>query len=246
MGSWTRRGALMGGLALVACTPEEQQAIFDAVLGGAGTGSGLGGLTQADAAAGLRAALDQGIGSAVSIVGREGGYFNDPQIRIPLPPFLEDIRGGLAPFGMAGLLDDVERNLNAAAEAAAPMAQDIFIDAIRNITIADAVSIVRGPSTAATDYLKRVASPRLVTVFTPPMETMIERYRVMVFVDRIDALAASIPQIGRLGDDAKTELVDHGVRYALDGLFYYVAQEEIAIRENPAKRTSEILQRVFG
>lgn len=252
MRNWTRRGALLGTMGLLACTPEEQQAIFEAVLGGAGPigTSGAGGLTQADAAAGLRAALNQGIGQAVAQVAREGGYFNDPQIKIPLPASWVGVQTTLAPYGLSGLLDQAERQLNRAAEQAAPEAIAIFADAIRTMSISDAIAIVRGSNTAATDYLQRASTTRLTSLFTPPMQSAVQATGLSQTLAQIDAQLRQIPTltylVPQLGAQAQDELVSHGVSYALDGLFYYVGQEEAAIRRNPAKRTSEILRRVFG
>ncbi|GJL95126.1 MAG: hypothetical protein DHS20C05_15310 [Hyphococcus sp.] len=231
----------------VGCTTAEQEQILGAVLGQAGGGAGsVGGLSQADAAAGIRAALNNGISSAVSTVGRRGGYLGDPRIRIPLPGFLQRTQTTLSRFGLSGALDNLETQLNRGAEAAAPVAKNIFLDAIRGLTIRDAIGIVRGPSNAATQYLQRTTTPRLTGLFRPVMVTALERAGAMRTYDNLVAQLNNVPLAPQYGADAKNDLIDHGVDKGLDGLFHYIGKEEAAIRSNPAKRTSEILRRVFG
>ncbi len=232
------------GAAASACTTAEQQAILDSVL--SGTAGGAPGLSEADAAAGIRAALNNGIAHAVATVGRRGGYLNDPAIRIPLPGFLRDAQSTLSRIGMSGALDDLETQLNRGAEAAAPVARDIFLDAIRGLTIRDAIGIVRGPSNAATQYLQRTTTPTLTGLFRPITVTALEQAGAMRTYDNLVGRLRNIPLAPQYGEDAKNDLIDHGVEKGLDGLFHYIGKEEAAIRANPAKRTSEILRRVFG
>lgn len=240
------RRILLAGLpaaVLTACTTAEQNDILGAVLGGTG---GTGGLTAAEAAAGIRAALNEGTGSAIAQVARTGGYLNDPQIRIPLPPRLADVQTSLARYGLSGILDDLQTQLNRGAEAAAPQARSIFLDAIRTMTITDALGIVRGGPTSATDYFRGRTMPQLVSLFGPPMTRALEQAGAIDTFDRLVARLSAVPLAPQLGADAKQDLIDHGVEEGLDGLFYYVAREEAAIRRDPAERTSEILRRVFG
>ena len=241
-----RRKILAFGAFFVAsgCTAADRDGILEGVLGQ--TGAGAGPLTQAEAAAGIREALNNGIISAVSRVGRRGGYLDDPVIRIPLPGFLRDAQDALSRVGLSGALDNLEVQLNRGAEAAAPIARDLFFDAIRALTIQDAIGIVRGPTDAATQYLKDQTYPRLKTLFRPIMNDALEKAGAIRTFDDITARLGNVPLAPQFGADAKNQLIDHGVEKGLDGLFYYVAKEEEAIRANPAKRTSEILRRVFG
>ena len=231
-----------GATGLAACTTAEQEAVFGAVLGARGVGD----LTVAEAAAGIKAALDQGTGSAVSTVGRTGGYLDDATIRIPLPGRLAELQSSLGRFGLSGLLDDLEAQINRGAERAAPAARQIFVSAISAMTIDDALGIVRGGQTAATDYFRAKTTPSLVAAFTPPMEQALRQAGAIQTFDQLTAQLSSIPLAPQLGADAKTSLIEHGVERGLDGLFHYVAREEAAIRRDPAKRGSEILRRVFG
>ena len=235
--------------ALVAgCTTAEQEAIFGAVLGSMGTGSGtgIGGLTAAEAAEGIRAALNQGTGTAVAQVARRDGYFGDGAIKIPLPPRLASAQTQLSAFGLSGLLDQMQLEINRGAEQAAPEARNIFLSAIRSMTINDALGIVNGGPTSATTYFQNRTTSSLTRLFRPSIETALGRTGAIQTYDQILGRLAGIPFAPQMGADARNDLIDHGVGKGLDGLFYYVAREEEAIRTNPARRTSEILRRVFG
>ena len=235
--------AAMGAMPLAACSEEELGAILGEVLAGSTAG---GGLTAADAAAGIRAALNQGTGTAISQVGQMGGYFNDSSIRIPLPRTLANAQQELSRFGLSGSLDELQRQINRGAEEAAPQARTIFVDAIRAMTIRDALGIVRGSDTAATEYFQRETTSSLTNLFNPMMQTALQRTGAIRTFDNLVARLRTVPLAPQLGADAKTDLINHGVSRGLDGLFFYVAREEQAIRQNPARRTSEILRRVFA
>lgn len=244
MSRLTRRLFIIGStLGAVGCTTAEQEAVLGAVLGGT---SGTGGLTTADAVAGIKAALDNGVAAAVTQVGRTDGYFRDGKIHIPLPGRLSELQSNLSRFGLSGLLDDLELQLNRGAEIAAPAARSIFLDTIRSMSVSDAIGIVRGHSTAATDYFKDRTTPQLTALFRPIMVSSLQKAGAIQTFDNLIARLDAIPLAPQLGQDAKDDLIDHGIERGLDGLFYYIAQEEAAIRANPAKRTSEILRKVFG
>lgn len=244
----TRRRLMMlaPAAALAACTTADQEAILGAVLGATGPTGTMGGVTSAEAAQGIRAALEQGILSAITQVGRTNGYFQDGRIHIPLPGRLASIQSQLRPLGLSGLLDDLELQINRGAEAAAPQAKSIFVDAIRSLSISDAIGIVNGGPTSATDYFEGRTTPALTNLFTPMMQSALQRAGAIQTFDQLVSNLQNIPLAPQLGADAKQDLVEHGVGKGLDGLFYYIGQEEAAIRSNPAKRTSEILRRVFG
>lgn len=234
-----RRFVLLGvsALSLTACETLDP-ALIESVLG-----SGV--LTEGDAALGIRAALDNGVGNALSNLGRRDGYFGNPTVKIPLPGVLQDLQGYLAPIGADGLLVELQQQLNRGAEKAAPIARDIFIDAVRGLTIQDAINIVRGPDTAATDYLRDRTTTSLINLFSPIMESALADTGALRLVDDIDR---QVP-VGLLtgsGVDLKSDLIGHGVDYGLRGVFHFIAEEEKAIRKDPAARTSAILRRVFG
>lgn len=236
-----RRFLLLGlsASALTACETLDP-AVINGVLGS------LGGLSQADAATGIRAALDNGVGNAISNVGVVDGFLGNSLVRIPLPKVMQDIQSFLKPLGADGLLVEMQTQLNRGAEKAAPIAKDIFLGAIRDMTIPDAINIVRGPDNAATQFLSDRTRPKLAELFTPIMENAMNQTGALRLVDQISGNLGSTPFAPQLGSNARTDLISHGVDYGLKGVFYYIAEEEKAIRANPAKRTSEILRRVFA
>ena len=245
----TRRKTLAGlaGLSLTAPSLAGCASIDPAIIDGVLGGGGASGLSAADAALGIRAALDNGIGNALINLGRVGGYLDNPVVRIPLPRSLQNLQSQLAPFGADALLVELGEQLNRGAEAAAPVARDIFVDAVRGLTIQDALGIIRGPEDAATRYLQSRTTDSLAALFMPIMENALKDTGALQIVDRIDSQLGVVGQIaGISGDGLKRDLVEHGVEYGLSGVFHFIAEEEAEIRRNPAARTSEILRRVFG
>lgn len=210
-------------------------------------------LSHGQAARGLRTALDQAARLATSRLGRHDGFWGDAQVRIPLPRQVASIQSTLRRVGMSGAIDDLELGLNRAAESAMPAARDIFVSAIRDMSVSDAVDIVRGSDTAATEYLRRSSEPRLEHALEPHMQSAMSAAGVYRALDRIEPhINRGNSFLGRLGlggtstDDLAGRLSDHAVDKALDGVFYYVGQEERAIRRDPLGQASSILRRVFG
>ncbi|MEM8986012.1 MAG: DUF4197 domain-containing protein [Pseudomonadota bacterium] len=203
-------------------------------------------LTDADAAAGLREALSVGVDRVIARVGVVDGYLLDNAIRIPLPGYLGDAQRLLGQIGFSYLLDDLETRLNRGAERAAPLARDIFRTAITDMSVVDAVDIVRGGDTAATDYFRGKMTPPLQTAFRPILSEELDGAGATAALDNLVDRYSAIPLAPQMAGDAKGQLIDHGLDYALRGVFYYLGKEEAAIRQDPAKRTSEILRKVFG
>lgn len=200
-------------------------------------------LSNADAQAGLRAALKQGTETAVTHLSRTDGYWGDPQVRIPLPKTLARTQKLLKPLGQSGLLDDLHLRMNRAAESAAPVAKTLFIDAIQTLTINDAMGIIRGGNTAGTLYLQKKTTPALTAAFTPPMENAMQASGAVDYFDRA-IKRNNLKSYFRT--DAKGYLGQYATGLALQGLFIFVGREETAIRRDPAKRTAQILKTVFG
>lgn len=238
--SLTRRRLLLGlssAVLLSACETLDP-AVIDGILG-------AGGLSEFEASQGIKAALNNGIGTAISTVGRQNGFLGDSIIRIPLPKKLADVQSTLSSFGASGLLDELEVQLNRGAEKAAPVAKDIFVNAVSQLSIQDAIGIVRGADNAATTYLQGKTADRLAQLFSPILENALGDTGALRLVDQLDSRLSGLGVSG-LGASAKSDLVSHGVDYGLSGVFHYIGEEERLIRENPAARTSEILRRVFG
>ena len=199
-------------------------------------------LSNAEIANGLREALRVGTERVVGQVGARDGYNADQTIHIPLPGALKDVQSALQRFGMAGLADDLELRLNRAAEAAAPAAKELFWQAIGDMTLDDVAAIYNGPDDAATRYFQGKMTPPLAERMAPVVNRSLAEVGAIRSYDEMMAQYKAVPFV----PDVKANLVEYVVEKAMDGLFHYVAQEEAAIRNNPAKRTTEILQRVFG
>ncbi len=199
-------------------------------------------LTADEIALGLKEALKVGTASVVGQLGRKDGFNLDPAVHIPLPEKLRQVQSALDRIGLAYLLDDLEVRLNRAAEAAAPRAKAIFWQAIRDMTFRDVLSIYNGPDDAATRYFQEKMAPALAREMEPVVygslaevgairayDEAIARYRVLPFVP-----------------DVKADLTAYVIDRGMAGIFHYLAGEEREIRNNPLKRTTELLRRVFG
>lgn len=218
--------------------------VLGEVLGGIETGQSTGGeLSLAEIDAGLRQALEIGTDRVASQIGVTDGYWKDPKIQIPLPGRLGQVQNELGKLGMAGPLDDLQLRLNRAAEDAVPAGKRIVIDAVQSITIEDALGILRGGDSAATDFLRGRTEAGLRETFTPYVENALESsgaYRAL------DSVTSSQPLLAIAATDYKSDLTTFAVQYGLDGVFTYLAVEEQKIRDNPVARTTELLRRVFG
>jgi hypothetical protein len=199
-------------------------------------------LSNAEVADGLREALRVGTERAVGQVGASDGYNADPAIHIPLPGSLKDVQSVLKGFGMAGMADDLELRLNRAAEAAAPEAEALFWQAIDDITLEDVQGIYNGPDDAATRYFQSKMTPPLAERMAPVVNDSLAEVGAIQSYDEMMGQYKSVPFV----PDAKADLTEYVVEKGMDGLFHYVAQEEAAIRNNPAERTTELLKQVFG
>ncbi len=228
--------------------PRAQTGLFDKAkeaLGGFQnplSGGETGALSNADIVAGLRDALKVGTEQVVAQVGALDGFNADPNIHIPLPGALKDVQETLGRFGMSGLADDLELRLNRGAEAAAPEAKALFLNAIAEMTLDDAKGILDGPEDAATQYFKGKMSPPLGERMKPIVDDSLSEVGAVAAYDKMMGQYQAIPFV----PDVKADLTTYVVDEAMKGIFYYVAKEEAAIRTDPAKRTTEILQRVFG
>lgn len=213
------------------------------VLGG---GGGEGALSEVQIGKGLKEALRVASETVVSRLGQAGGYLDDQAIRIPLPGYLDTARSVLQTVGAGDLLQDLEVRLNRAAETAAPHAKSIFFDAIGEMTVADARDILRGPDDAATQYFRRTMTPELKATFRPIITQELGEAGAIATFDQVAARYDDVPFAGALGENAKGRLIDHALEGALDGIFHYLAAEEAAIRNDPAKRATDLLREVFG
>ena len=192
---------------------------------------------------GLKEALEVGTRKAVENVSKEGGYLNNPKIHIPLPPRVQQAAGLMRQLGLNKMADDFEQSINRAAEKAAPQATSIMIDAIKSMTIDDARNILNGENDAATRFFEDRTRGKLAGLFKPIIDTSLNEVGATRYYNQLDDKLSSVPVVGQ---ELDMDLQDYVTDQALNGLFVKLAQEEQKIRDNPAARTSEILQQVFG
>jgi hypothetical protein len=209
-------------------------------LGGGPKSSGA--LSNADIASGLVEALKVGTERVVSSLGKTDGFNKSPDVHIPLPGTLAKVKRALAPLGMGAMADDLELRLNRAAEAAAPRAKRLFWDAITQMTLEDVRKIYDGPKDAATQYFRGKMSRPLAKDMQPIVSDELGRVGAIRSYDSMIGQYRALPFV----PDAKANLTSYVLEKAIDGIFLYLGREEAAIRENPAKRTTAILQKVFG
>lgn len=191
---------------------------------------------------GLKEALKVGSERVVSKLGQENGFNADPAIHIPLPEKLVRVKSLLGPIGFSSLLDDLELRLNRAAEAATPRAKELLWQAITEMTLDDAMAIYNGPEDAATRYFAGRMTAPLTESMRPVVDESLAQAGAVQAFDAVMGKYRALPMVR----DVKTDLTGYVVEKGLGAIFLYLAQEEAAIRRDPAKRTTEILQRVFG
>ena len=201
-----------------------------------------GGLSTADIAAGLKQALAIGSQNVVGQLGRADGFNTDPIAHIPLPNGLVKVRNVMRKVGLSGQLDSLETRLNRAAEQATPKAKELFLSAINRMTIDDAVGILRGPDDAATQFFRGAMGVDLASAMRPIIDDSLSQVGA---VRSFNSLLSSYRQIP-LVPPVEADLTEHVLDAGVDGIFHYIAEEEKAIRDNPVKRTTELLRRVFG
>lgn len=200
-------------------------------------------ITESEAAEGMRQALDLGIGRGVNLLNQNDGFFGNQAYKLFLPPDAQRIESTLRQLGMGGMVDRAILQINRAAEDAVGYARPIFADAIREMTITDAINIIRGPNDAATQYFRQKTHAKLVQAFSPVIRSSLEKFSATKYYNEVISTYNNFPTtINKLNPD----LPSYVVGKAIDALFDQIAQEEANIRANPVARTTDILKKVFG
>jgi len=199
-------------------------------------------ITDNDIASTLKDALTVGSTNVVSQLSAVGGFNNDANIRIPLPDSLQTVQKTMNKFGMGSSLNNLENKLNEAAETATEKAKPLFINAIKEMSWSDAKTILNGPSDAATQYFKGKMSAPLSQEMKPLVDASLSEVGAINAYNNAIGKYKSLPLV----PDVQADLSQHVLDKGIDGIFYYLALEEKAIRENPAKRTTDLLKKVFS
>jgi hypothetical protein len=211
-------------------------------LDGSAFGLDLGSLSNADASAGLKKALDQGINAAVGKLGVTDGFLKNPQVKIDLPPKFAKAESMMRMLGVGDQLDQLVTSMNRAAEAAVPESRVLLKQALKQMSVEDAKRILTGADDAATQYFKQATYAPLKAKFSP----IISRETAKVKLgETYDGVAKKAVALGVLKPEDAT-LQSYVTDKTLDGLFLMMAQEERAIRKDPLGQASSLLKRVFG
>lgn len=200
------------------------------------------GLTEKEISSGLKEALTKGIEKGVNQLSKPDGYFRDLEIKIPLPKEAANVETKLRSIGQGQKVDEAIESINRAAEDAANGAKDIFVEAIKNMTVTDAMGILRGEDNAATKYLENSTRAALFEKFKPVVKVSLDKVGATKNWNAIFTAYNKIPMVEKVNPN----LEEYATNKAIDGLFIQIAKEELSIRKNPAARVTDLLKKVFG
>lgn len=204
------------------------------------------GLTQTQIQDGLKQALKIGTQNVTDKLGATNGFLLNEEIRIPLPQNLQKAKNLMTMAGFGDLANEVELKLNRAAEASMPVAQASFLSAIDGLTLTDALDILKGGDTAATDYFKEQMTPMLLTEITPIVTKKLNEVGALQTYNAFMDKYKNMPLISSMMPNLQQDLTSYAVEETIAGAFTYLAREEQLIRQDPAARTTHLLQKVFA
>lgn len=202
-------------------------------------------LTNDEVISGLKEALTIGIQNGANLASMTDGFFKNDIIRLPFPEDALKIKEKALELGLDGQVDKIELTLNRAAEEASKKAAPIFVDAIKNMSISDGFAILKGGDNAATNFLKQNTTDKLVTAFSPVVQSAIEKVKLTEFWNPVASkynLFANLTGKPQINPDLNQYVTTKGI----DGLFTMVEQEEAKIRKDPAAQVTNLLKKVFG
>jgi hypothetical protein len=205
-----------------------------------GSGSAL---SNDDIVSGLKEALSVGANKSTGKLSAADGFFKDAAVKVLMPPEAQKVEKTLRSIGAGKLVDDAILSVNRAAEDASKSAAPIFLNAIKSMSLQDALGILKGADTAATSYLKHTTTANLTAAFRPIIESALQKTDATKYWSAVFNRYNQLPTTFKKVD---TDLSSYVTQKALTGIFYYVAQEEKNIRANPAARVNDILKKVFG
>ncbi len=201
-------------------------------------------LSQQDAGSGVRAALESGASIAVSLLGKEDGFWGNDKVRIPLPDWMQKAEKAIKLLGRGKDVDDLKIGVNRAAEQAVPQAKELLTGAVKSMSLQDAKSILTGGDNSVTSFFKDKTQSPLTDKFLPIVGGVTEKIGL---AKQYNSIASQIGSSGFVKIKPEQATVErHVTTKALDGLYFMIGEQESKIRSNPAEAGSEILKRVFG
>ena len=206
-------------------------------------GAGGTGISNAEAASGIKEALGQGIGKAVLQLNNTDGFFRNAFYKILLPPEAKKIENTLRDIGFNSLVDKAILQINRGAEDAAGFAKPIFMDAIRSMTLSDAIGLIRNGDTSATHFFRVKTTDKLIAAFTPVIQASLDKVDATKYYGDMVTKYNNFPTTLR---KLNPDLNGYVTQRATDALFNLISKEEVNIRTNLAARTTDLLRKVFG
>jgi hypothetical protein len=203
---------------------------------------GLSDLTNKDAARGIKGALSQGAASAIAKLGVPGGFLNNPKVKIPLPPALDEVAKGMRLIGRGKDADELVTTMNRAAEQAVPEAKGLMINAVKTMSVEDAKKILTGGDDSVTQFFRAKTAAPLALKFLPIVKQATDRVGL---AQKYDQFAGQAAKLGLVKGDA-VNIEKYVTDKTLDGLYLMIGEEEHAIRKDPAAATSAIVSKVFS
>jgi hypothetical protein len=219
-----------------------QTAVLACLLAGPVFSVSLADLSNQDAAQGIKGALTQGAASAIGKLGVPGGYSNNPKVKIPLPPALEEVAKGMRLMGRGKDADELVASMNQAAEQAVPEAKTLLMSAVRTMSIEDAKKILTGGDGSVTQFFREKTAAPLAVKFLPIVKRSTDRVGL---AQKYNQLAGEGEKLGVVKGDA-ANIEEYVTHKALDGLYTMIGEEEHAIRQNPAAAGSAMVSKVFS
>lgn len=201
------------------------------------------GVTEGEAGQGIKEALGQGLTRAVGFLNKTDGFFGNEFYKLLLPPDAQKVENTMRRIGLGKTVDKAILQINRGAEDAVGYATPIFVNAIKQMTITDAINIIRGPKDGATNYFREKTTAALVEAFTPVVKTSLDKVEATKYYGDLITTYNNFPTTR---NKINPDLTSYVVGKAVNALFDQIAKEELEIRENPVKRTTDILKKVFG
>ena len=199
-------------------------------------------VTEAEAGGGVKEALNNGITSAVSHLNKPDAFFKSELYKVLLPPEAQKMEKTLRDLGLGKMADDAIESINRGAEDAVGFATPIFIDAIKQMTITDALKLITGGNNSITEYFKSKTSAKLKAAFIPVIDSSLQKVNATKYYGDAVNRYNKVPFVKKMNPD----LSDYVAERTLFALFDRIGVEEANIRNNPASRTSDLLKKVFG
>lgn len=203
---------------------------------------GLGALTNQDASRGIKGALTEGVTSAIAKLGVPGGFLNDPKVRIPLPPALDQLARGMRMMGRGKDADELVAAMNHAAEQAVPQAKALMLNAVKTMSVEDARKILTGGDGSVTRFFEAKTAAPLAVKFLPIVKRATDRVGLAQKYNRFAGAGAKFGFVKGNAANIETYVTEK----ALAGLYLMIGEKEHAIRQNPAAAGSAIVSKVFG